>query len=512
VETTLALNAFFADLVEGLSHEEDVELIDARSTHWTARSGGAAAPRGIDAFGCLRSGSSPAPFFVVWDRAGAPIAHRRLLVPSWYRADDSRNGPLGRLPTILVVCPGEREAVQWTSALEGSAQRRARPPLPVYLAMAKEVRTDGPLAACWRRPGGQRAEGLLDRLGWRLPTTSGGPQLAPAVRLTSAGSEGVSGAPPLRSWSTQLAASPATLRRATVLERCAALALTVSATQKLLLEWIGHHPFLSAGELATLLELREGAVGSLLLKLAKLRVVNSIARPVGGDITPPHRYFLTSAGLHLLAARDGVPPRRYLREGVLAAEGAKQDGARRLTGLMRHFEHTVEANGFAVALAGEAAEQRKRGGDHRLDAWLSAAEGQEWFRCDGRPRHVWPDARFLLRINDVVYDVFLEWDRGLVRARDYGRKLAAYALFFAALGEAALEHKRLLVVTASREAEERIFATARKACESSPVLARVTYVTTTERVKRFGAVAPIWWAPRREDRSLTTVTTAQWTG
>ena len=319
--------------------------------------------------------------------------------------------------------------------------------------------------------------------------------------MTPVGSEAPPGAPPLRLSSAQLVASSAALRRATALERCAALTLTLSATQKSLLEWIGHHPFLSARELATLHDLREGAVESLLAALTVSRLVNSHVRPGGEEIAPAHRYFLTSAGLHLLAARDGVPARRYLREGVLAAEGAKQDGERRLTGLLRHFEHTVGANGFAVALAREAAEQRKRGRDHRLDAWLSAAEGQEWFHRDGRTGHVWPDARFRYRANGVPYDVFLEWDRGLVRARDYSRKFEAYGLFFAAMEEAALTYKRLLVVTASQEAEGRIARVALDA-DVSGALGLATYLTTVDRVERAGALGSIWRRPADHGRRV----------
>jgi hypothetical protein len=161
----------------------------------------------------------------------------------------------------------------------------------------------------------------------------------------------------------------------------------------------------------------------------------------------------------------------------------------------------VGANSFAVRLAREAAEQRKRGRDHRLDAWLSAAEGQEWFRSEAGARHVWPDARFVYRVNGVVYDLFLEWDRGLVRARDYSRKFEADGLFFAAMEKAVIRHSRLLAVTTSREAEERIEAALRNA-DGSGALALVTYLTTVDRVERAGALGSIWRRPGSHGRKV----------
>jgi hypothetical protein len=164
----------------------------------------------------------------------------------------------------------------------------------------------------------------------------------------------------------------------------AALALSTSTTQKELLEWVGHHPFLSAADLAVLSGLRENGTERLLAGLARLGVVDFAVRPVGGESSPARRYFLTDEGLRLLAARDGVPHRRYGRHGVLAVGDSATDGeGQRLAGLLRHFEHTVGVNNFVVALAAEAS-LRARGQNHQLVHWRSAAEAQEWFRWNGR--------------------------------------------------------------------------------------------------------------------------------
>jgi hypothetical protein len=491
LETAAALNAFFADIAEVIREDEEVSLDEARSLPWTRCPGARWWPPGVEAYGALRSGCWQAPFFVAWDRAGAPMAHRRMRVAGWYAYLVSEGNPWGvdGLPPILVVCPSEREAAQWGLAVQSSADRRHIASLAVYIGIASEVFGLGGLGAVWRRPDGRRRATLADRLRWvsEVPRQVGVEPSLPLVPV-----EPCQPRPRrrgLREWAGQAAADPGSLKPG---ERLAVLALSTSTTQKELLEWVGHHPFLSAADLAVLAGLRETGAERLLAGLARLGLVDFAVRPVGGEISPASRHFLTSEGLRLLAARDGVPHRRYGRHGVLAIAGNNTDGeGQRLAGLLRHFEHTIGVNSFVVGLAAEAATFRARGQDHRLVHWLSATEAQEWFRWNGRWWHVWPDARFLYRAKGFDLDVFLEWDRGTMRRRDYLEKFRAYGSFFASRQAGQLPRCRLLVVTTTPAAERRIAEVIQSAAGTAPALL-VAHLTTASRLEHAGALGDVW--------------------
>jgi hypothetical protein len=490
LETAAALNAFFADIAEVARGDEEVSLEQARSLPWTRCREARWWPPGVEAYGSMRSGCWQAPFFVAWDRAGAPMAHRRARVAGWYTYVLSEWNPWGveGLPPILVACRSEREAAQWALAVESSADRRRVAPLAVYLGMVSEVFRLGALDAVWRRPDGRRRATLTDRLRWvsDVPpeAVEPSPQLVPAEPCKlSPRRRG------LREWARQAAPEPRSLKPG---ERAAVLALSTSATQKELLEWVGHHPFLSAADLAVLSGLREAGTERLLAGLVQLGVVDFAVRPVSEESSPTRRYFLTEEGLRLLAARDGVPHRRYGRHGVLAVGDSATDGqGQRLAGLLRHFEHTFGVNSFVVGLAAEAATLRTRGEDHRLIHWLSAAEAQEWFRWNGRWWHVWPDARILYRANGFELDVFLEWDRATMRQRDYLQKFRAYGSFFASRQAGQLARCRLLVVTTTPAAEHRIAEMIEAAPGTAPALL-VAYLTTAGRLEHAGALGEVW--------------------
>ena len=491
LETAAALNAFFADTSEVVREDEEVSLEQARSLPWTRCQGTRWWPPGLEAYGAFRSGCWQAPFFVAWDRAGAPMAHRRVRVAGWYAYQVSGGNPWGveGLPPILVACPSEHEATQWALAIESSADRRRVAPLAVYLGMVSEIFRLGALDAVWRRPDGRRRATLTDRLRWvsEVPRQVG---VEPSLPLMPV--EPCQPRPHrrgLREWARRAATDPRSLKPS---ERLAALGLSTSTTQKELLEWVGHHPLLSAADLAVLSGLREAGTERLLAGLVRPGLVEFAVRPVGGDSSPATRYFLTEAGLRLLAARDGVPHRRYGRHGVLAVGDSATDGeGQRLAGLLRHFEHTVGVNSFVVGLAAEAANLQAKGQDHRLVQWLSAAEAQEWFRWNGRWWHVWPDARFLYRAKGFDLDVFLEWDRATMRQRDYLQKFRAYGSFFASRQAGHLARCRLLVVTTTPAAEHRIAEVIQSAAGTAPALL-VAYLTTASRLAPAGALGEEW--------------------
>lgn len=497
VETVVAVAGFVAALAEELRGEDEAGLEDAWGTHWASSAGLPTVPPLVEACVRVHAGSASASFLLAWDRAGAPAAHRIRRIAAWSRADEERDAAWGpSLRAILVVCPDERTASHWAFAVQRSAARRGRPALPLSLTLTSEVAAYGPLHAHWRQLGERRATGLLDRLAWRTGPlacqgrpapriavsrpTSAAPATPPqAEKRLGTGYRSVTQATPGRS-------GPRPSRR----ERWATLAIELSAAQKRLLEWIGHHPLLPAAHLTVHADLPRRSVTTLLGDLVRRDLVVTDALS-GGSGTVAERYVLTADGAAFLAARDGVSPRLYLREGVIVAEGgaprATDDRGRntpapvRLAHLRRHPEHTFGVQRFALALAHEAVRQRALGDECHLLAWLNDAEAQLWFRHGGRVHHIWPDARLWYRADGVVYDLLLEWDRGLVRRRDYARKFAAYAAYFNAHPVRQEDYLYLIVVTTATAAS-RVRAAVVAASHACAQLAAVTWVITQEAV------------------------------
>lgn len=507
-EAAVGIADFAASLVADLRDSEEVEEVHIRSSYWTPRPGRPSNPPAVEAYGCLHTCDTVASFALAWDRAAAPAAHRRGRVAAWYRADDGvPQHASGPLPSLLVVCPDERTLQQWAIAVERGAARRVRNVLPLHLATITEIAVQGPFGACWRQPGGVRRLCLVDCLAWRLRSgtcdeaSSPFPGPFPVSRVVrdnehhhgtwrGGGASAQSGKPRVR------------VPRA---ERWAALAIGLSATQKTLLEWIGHHPLLPATHLATHLRLSTRSVVGLLDRMARSALI-AIESTGLSDIPDEPRYVLTAEGAAFLAARDGVPLGLYLREGVIAADsvdlGARHDGLKstgayasvRLTHLRRRPEHTVGVQRFALALTREAARQRALGGDHDLLAWLNDAEGQVWFRRDGRTHHIWPDGRFWYRANGVVYELLLEWDRGLVRRRDYARKFAAYEAYLNAR-EVPMEDRLRLVVATTPAAASRVRAAVAAAAQGCPELERITRIISHHIVEEDQIAAALWPPP-----------------
>lgn len=467
-----------------------IVLEDAGSTGWAPHRGWPIArmPQ-VEAWARLRAGSLSATVHLAWDRVGAPRAHRRARVAAWYRADENRAATRRIvLPPVLVICPDESAMAEWSALIDESAARRGRSLLSAALTTVSMFTTHGPLERIWRRPGDHDAIGLLDLLVWEGATS---PWARSADHATShlprrGDRREVGRAVGRTDWRLhQFRLQGTSDDHCPVAERRAALALGLSATQKTLLGWVTRHPLLPVGHLATYLALPERVVAQLLGGLEHRHLVI-------GDTTPGFRndhgprYVLTQRGADYLAARDGVPLHRYLREGTIAAEGKSRDGRSgepasvmqgdvRLLDLRRRPAHTIGVQDFALAFTREATRQRTYGRDHRMLAWLNPVEGQVWFRHAGTAGHVWPDARFRYRVEGVVYDLLLEWDCGLVRRRDYARKFAAYAAY-AAVGGLDAAGTQWLVIVTTGEAASQVRAELTAAARRAPNLAARTII------------------------------------
>ena len=426
LETAVGLNRFAAELIAGARDDVEVELEDMRSLPWRRRGAQAWWPPDVEGFGCLRWGPWHAPFLVAWDRAGAPPFHRRRRVAGWYTFRDTHH-PWGRddIPPILVVCPGEAEAEQWARALL-AAHRGLAAPLPVFLTDVASALRKGPLGPVWRRPDGSVRAHLCERLVWRpaIPEEAKGLRAAnPAAELEALSENGQ----PLRERARQAAAPPEGRSRAPgSLERLAALSVVTSPTEKRMLEWLGPHPLLSADDLAVILRASCELAQRLLDNLLRYGLVDSTDRQLENEASGQRRYFLTHVGLRLLAARDGVPPRRYARHGIVAAAMPGKQGGGRLQTLLRQFEHTAGVNRFFLRLIADGGK-----GGPRLVRWLSASEAAQRFTCGDVPHWLRPDGAGDVHWQGKVRRFYLEWDRGTVRWPEMVEKLRVYAAFFA---------------------------------------------------------------------------------
>ena len=437
-------------------------------------------PRGVAAYGCLRAGGRVAPFFVAWDRAGAPFWYRRRLLSFWeaFRAGESPWGLPGP-PPVVIAAAGERELGQWRAA----ALRRGPPlgpPPALVLATVADLGSGGPGGALWRTPGDPRRQPLARRLDWRPPGE------LPAAAAPHAWGE-LSAGPPRRE-----ASGPELRRRARALRRPrpgrgvtrlrrALLTLATDADEKRIIEYVGRNPLLDGTQLGALLDLPPEPTWRRLKRLLRLRVLAPAFREETGKPQPVLRFLLGSTGLRWLAARDGVPFSLYARYG--AAIGLDGSGALRFarpTRVYRNFEHTLGVNRVLVRLAVDA-----RASGVRLAEWHPEAAAERRFALgDGRSARICPDGAGVLVRGADVCPFLLEYERGNQVPAKYGEKLAGYRDYFALeRWRADFARKPLLLF----------------ACANDRVEARVVRVAEEWSPHQELLLAPEWryWAGRR---------------
>lgn len=474
LETVAGLNRFLAEFALAADADSTVDFEDARALPWTGGATGRCWPPDVDAYACLRWLKWSAPAYIAWDRAAVPLAHRRKRVAGWYTYVLSRRWDT--MP-IVVICPGEREAEQWSQAVINSADRRACPQLTVILATVQEAQRD-PIGEIWRRVDGRAQARLFVRLTRvlhaKVPIQ---PTQLPAIDLERLAVN----KEPLRKWAKRATGDQ---NGSSGLEQVAALSLTTGGLEKKALDWISHHTLLDSSDLSALMNVPEPLSGQLLASLEGHGLCQRFYRLNAGETEAP-RYLLTSLGLRLLASRDGVPPRHYARFGVIAApdEGKK---SRRLDTLVSQFEHTVGANSFFVRLARDL---RIQGG--RLTLWTNPSESTRRFTHRGERRWLRPDGYAELVQHGRLHRFFLEWDRGTTRDSEHLiEKFQNYADYSAARGQ--VSEPDLVIVTVSQTRETAIWKTLAAVFGELPVDG--VYSTVDSMVARLGPLAAIWRA------------------
>ena len=487
LETVVGLNRFAAELVAAVRDDIEVELEDVRALPSRRRGANAWWPPEVEAFGCMRWGSWHAPFFVAWDRAGAPPFHRRKRVAGWYAFREAQH-PWGKddTPPILVVSPGEAEAEQWSRALL-AAHRGLAAALSVFLTDVTSALSEGPLGPVWRRPDGTVRAHLCERLVWRPAV----PEEAKGLRATSlpAELEPISGSgQPLREWASQVVSSPEERSRGpSNVERLAALSLVTSPAEKRILEWLGSHPLLSVDDLAVILRISREIAQRLLDNLLRYGLVDSTDKRLENEASCQRRYFLTHVGLKLLAARDGVPPRRYARHGIVAAAMPGKQGGGRLQTLLRQLDHTVGVNRFFVRLIADGGK-----GGPRLVRWLSASEIAQRFTSGDAIHWLRPDGAGDIYWQGEVRRFYLEWDRGTAGLPDLMEKCRLYAAYYGSSARSGDDSgPDVLIVTTSPGRENLIWRTLLVAFGENGPLGHIL-TSTDPLVSSVGPMTDVW--------------------
>ncbi len=471
LETAAGLNRFLAELIVAAASDREVEFADAQALPWTATRSSRSWPPDVEAYACIKWRDWSAPCFIAWDRAAAPPIHRRKRVSGWYSYALSHRW---QTPPILVVCPGEREVEEWARAVVISADRRGCPPLTVFLATAPAAQAD-PNGEIWRKAHGLAQAPLFVRL-TKVPHEK--VSIQPSQNLDLDIGKPPAARVPLRAWASRVADDP---DGASVAERVAALSLVSGAFQKKALDWVSHHTLLRPSDLSALMNVPVTLAEKLLAGLETRELAKR--RPDASGTEAP-RYLLTSLGLRLVAARDGVAPRRYVRYGVVAAPDTYSGKAsRRLDTLVSQFGHTVGTNTFFVRLARDL---RAQGG--LLLRWLNASEATERFVYREKQHWLRPDGYAEIKLGRRVHRLFLEWDRGTTRhTKHLTEKFENYAHYFATH----TEPPDLLIVTVTPQRESVIWGFVESAFGSHQ--ATVGVLTSIDSLlDRLGPLATIW--------------------
>jgi Replication-relaxation len=198
-------------------------------------------------------------------------------------------------------------------------------------------------------------------------------------------------------------------RRGSVADQLATLAARLTDRDRAILRLVGEHRVFTTHQLAQIYFHSHDRAEHRLRELTDARVLVRF-RPQRrhGEGSAPFHYVLGPAGAAVLAAEQGIEPRRL---------GYRQDKALAIAHSQR-LAHVVGVNGFFAALMVYA---RQRPGGAGLAVWLSERRcGDRWGRL------VRPDGYGRWREHGREVDFFLEYDRGTEPLGRLAAKLAAY--------------------------------------------------------------------------------------
>ena len=458
IEATIAFNRFVAGLGSACRREPVIELSEALSLPVRRRE--AWWPPGVHGLVVLQQSELIAPLFVAVGHPTAPGVHRGATVAGWYARRDSGHRSAPDAP-IIVLAADDRATQEWKQAVAGVAERRGVLPLDAFVVPPR-MGIRGSLLAGLRwsaRPSAcQPITSILD----------GAPETLPrSIRL--------------HEWARQiLGGAPARARRAQR-ERASALSLFASPEQLRLLETVGRLPLLTESDLGLVIAVPAPLLRRQVDRAVQHGLVDAVVRPTG------HRHFvLGEFGLRLLAARAGVPFRRFANHTPFVAALSGAAGGRLQT-LIRQFEHTVGANSFMLSCLRNRSDPESP----MLVRWQNPIEAAVRFESGGVRRTLRPDGAGEVLLGEERHEFLLEWDRGTERIAVLIQKLDRYASYFGA-GSSAPTSTCLLVVTSSPGREDVVWSAVEAAFRGRVRAEGRIFTTTESLVERYGAFAEVW--------------------
>lgn len=476
IQSTIRFNGFTTSLAAATRCEPGVELLDGGTLPLRRR--GAWWPPGVHGLVVLQHGEHIAPLFVATDHLAAPAVHRAATVAAWYSHRDANQQSALAAP-IVILAAEERRSEEWSQAIVHAADRRGVLPLDILVAPSDLALPAALRARVWHTATSEAAVSLLTGLTRRRPqsitcarvasTFNGAPETLPrSVRLYE--------------WGRQnLGQTPTKARRAQR-ERIAALSLAASSEQVRLLETVGRLPLLTESELALVLISPPSLLRRQLERAAQHGLIETVTGP-----TESRHFVLAEFGLRLLAARAGVPFRRFANHtpflsALLGAAGG------RLQTLVRQFEHTVGANSFMLAcLRGSSGTATPR-----LVSWRNPLESVVRFESGGVRRTLRPDGAGEVLHKGRRRWFFLEWDRGTERIAILMEKLDRYVRFYGAARTRSVDRPFLLIVTTSTAREDLIWRAIAALRRSSTHTAPPVATTTDSLLERYGPWNRVW--------------------
>ncbi|MDP9383215.1 MAG: replication-relaxation family protein [Chloroflexota bacterium] len=376
----------------------------------------------------------------------------------------------GELPQVLIATTTDERAAAWRALLGEESRRAHLAPLPTHVLTWDDMRQG---AVDHSLTTDAATEPPSQQLSKPMPVPVSVADDAPILPLV----RGRAGGTP---------------ERLSARTRLGELVTRIAPTDRMLVAWVGKHPFLTTAQLSVVTGRSPHRVRRACLTLERLGLLRHL---VDGEVTKlrsADAYWESKLeGLELIAAGSGLSLREATELLGLSGGGPEHPlGSRRL--LLRVLEHTLGVNGAFVRLYQAAAEFSHRGFDHVVEEWRGAA-ACAW----GRVR---PDGYGIYRRGEERYGFYLEWDRGTMGEAGYMRKFRAYL----DLRESGRYERDLigfptiLVVTENRSCELRIDKAVRATCagvDQLPVL-----LTTRGRVEadRDGLLGEVWREPGEE--------------
>jgi len=415
----------------------------------------------LPAYAALSWDGRVAEFILVPDLATVPL---RVYRPAIGHLQSRRRVSEATLPTLVIATTDDRRSA-WMRLLDEVARSRRGAPLDARIVTWRELLDD---------------HHDLDEVAAAGPT--------PAVYARDLW---------LRPLDERRSASPIPRPVGTVFDRDASdgslgnLALKVSPVERVLLDLVGRHPFLTADSLAVVLGWETRSVRerrARLIRLGLVRLLDSHERhwSLPSDLTE-----LTEAGLEFVAAQQGLSLARAVRFNGLAGGGPEHPtGIRWL--LVRDLAHTLGADALFVGLYRRFGARPAESEDAILE-WRGAAA------CSRR--RVRPDGYAVVRHHGELHGFFLEYDRGTMSARDYAEKWNVYHDYRESRAYE-LDYDgfpTVLVVTKDGTAEDRIARSARAASVgrpgSLPILLTCEWRIADHPSSSHGLLGRVWRTP-----------------